>query len=346
MIAVAEQLSSHVGKKAACEALQVPRATFYRYQAGTRMPVEQNTQTTSPPLALDPEQRQTVVDILHSERFCDDTPYQIYATLLDEGSYHCSIRTMYRFLNAEHGGVKERRKHVQRPAYEKPELLATAPNQVWSWDITKLKGPVKWTYYYLYVILDIFSRYVTGWMVASCEQSALAKRLIQESCNKQNITKGQLTVHADRGSSMKSKVVAHLLCDLGITKTHSRPHVSDDNPYSEAQFKTLKYCPQFPDRFGSIQDARSFCQSFFRWYNKEHYHSGIALLTPEQVHYGLDKEVYQYRSRVLANAFEKYPNRFKGKMPVPQRPPVAAWINKPSTDEIESNLLADVSHFH
>ena len=346
MIAVAEQLSSHVGKKAACEALQVPRATFYRYQAGTRMPVEQNTQTTSPPLALDPEQRQTVIDILHSERFCDDTPYQIYATLLDEGSYHCSIRTMYRFLNAEHGCVKERRKHVQRPAYEKPELLATAPNQVWSWDITKLKGPAKWTYYYLYVILDIFSRYVTGWMVASCEQAALAKRLIQESCSKQNITKGQLTVHADRGSSMKSKVVAHLLSDLGITKTHSRPHVSDDNPYSEAQFKTLKYCPQFLDRFGSIQDARCFCQSFFCWYNKEHHHSGIALMTPEQVHYGLDKEIYQYRSKVLADAFEKYPNRFKGKMPLPQRPPVAAWINKPSTDELESNLLEDVSHFH
>jgi putative transposase len=345
MIAVAEQLSSHVGKKAACDALKVPRATFYRHQANRR-PVEQNSQPAPPPLALEPERRQTVVDILHSERFCDDTPYQIYATLLDEGSYHCSIRTMYRFLNAEHGCVKERRKQVQRPAYEKPELLATAPNQVWSWDITKFKGPVKWTYYYLYVILDIFSRYVTGWMVASCEQSALAKRLIQESFSKQNIKKGQLTVHADRGSSMKSKVVAQLLSDLGITKTHSRPHVSDDNPYSEAQFKTLKYCPQFPDRFGSIQDARSFCQSFFRWYNKEHHHSGIALMTPEQVHYGLDKEIYHYRSEVLANAFEKYPDRFKGKMPAPQRPPVAAWINKPSTDEIESNLLTAVSHFH
>jgi transposase InsO family protein len=299
-----------------------------------------------PSLALNPEERQTVIDILHSERFCDDTPYQIYAALLDEGRYYCSIRTMYRVLASEHGCVKERRRHVQRPNYVKPELLATAPNQVWSWDITKLKGPVKWTYFYLYVILDIFSRYVVGWMVAHREQDALAKRLIEESCAKQNIKPGQLTVHADRGASMKSKVVAHLLADLGVTKTHSRPHVSNDNPYSEAQFKTLKYCPQFPGRFGSIQDARVFCQRFFSWYNKEHRHSGIALMTPEQVHYNMAKQVHQNRASVLAAAFEKNPNRFKGKVPVPKLPPVAAWINKPSTDELESNLLTSVSHFH
>jgi len=346
MISLTEQLSPHVGKKAACNALRVPRATYYRYHTDRGQSVDEDAQRPLPPLALNPEQRQTVLDILHSDRFCDDTPYEIFATLLDEGHYHCSIRTMYRILEAEHGHVTERRKHVQRPNYVKPELLATAPNQVWSWDITKLKGPVKWTYYYLYVILDIFSRYVVGWMVATCEQSALAKRLIQETCTKQNIVKGQLTVHADRGSSMKSKVVAHLLSDLGITKTHSRPHVSDDNPYSEAQFKTLKYCPKFPDRFGSIQDARVFCQQFIGWYNKEHHHSGIALMTPEQVHYGLDKQIYQQRTKVLADAFGKHPNRFKGKMPVPKSPPVAAWINKPPTDEKESNLLASVSHFH
>jgi putative transposase len=253
---------------------------------------------------------------------------------------------MYRILEAEHGCVKERRKHVQRPKYVKPELLATKPNQVWSWDITKLKGPVKWTYFYLYVILDIFSRYVVGWMIAHCEQAALAKRLIKDSCAKQEIEHGQLTVHADRGSSMKSKVVAHLLSDLGITKTHSRPHVSNDNPYSEAQFKTLKYCPQFPQRFGSIQDARSFCQAFFNWYNKEHRHSGIALMTPEQVHYGMDKQIHQQRSQVLADAFQKNPSRFKGKVPVPKSLPMAAWINKPATDELESNLITSVSHFH
>jgi len=346
MIALADHLSPHVGKKAACEAFSLPRATFYRYQSRENRFDDPVQERPVPPLALETAERQTVLDILHSERFLDDTPYQIYATLLDEGHYHCSIRTMYRILASEHGCVKERRKHVQRPHYVKPELLATEPNEVWSWDITKLKGPAKWTYYYLYVILDIFSRYVVGWMIAHREQAALAKRLIQDSCDKQHIEPNQLTVHADRGSSMKSKVVAHLLSDMGVTKTHSRPHVSNDNPYSEAQFKTLKYCPQFPERFGSIQDARSFCQSFFNWYNKEHRHSGIALMTPEQVHYGMDNAIYQQRTTVLKNAFQRNPNRFKGKLPVPESLPSAAWINKPATDQLESNLLSCVSHFH
>jgi putative transposase len=279
-------------------------------------------------------ERQVVIDILHSDRFQDKAPYEVYATLLDEGQYHCSIRTMYRILTAEHGCVKERRKHVQRSHYNKPELLATGPNQVWSWDITKLKGPVKWTYFYLYVILDIFSRYVVGWMVAHREQDALAKRLIEQSSIKQNIEPGQLTVHADRGSSMKSKAVANLLADLGITKTHSRPHVSDDNPYSESQFKTLKYCPDFPDRFGSIQDARAFCQPFFNWYNKDHRHSGIALMTPQQVHYGMAEKVFIFRSQVLSKAFQRNPIRFKGKMPKPYELPDAVWINRPSIDQI------------
>jgi putative transposase len=236
---------------------------------------------------------------------------------------------MYRILTDEHGDVKERRKGHQRTHYHKPELLATKPNEVWSCDITKLKGPFTWTYFYLYVVLDIFSRYIVGWMVAHREQDALAKRLIEETCQKQNIQQGQLIIHADRGSSMKSKAVAHFLSDLGITKTHSRPHVSNDNPYSESQFKTLKYCPAFPDRFGSIQDSRSFCQGFFTWYNKEHYHSGITLMTPESVHYGLAATISTARSTVLAEAYEKHPNRFKGKMPKPPALPQAAWINKP-----------------
>jgi putative transposase len=337
MIQLVNQLSPDVGKLAACEALQVPRATFYRYQDRKNRSEDTVTRRPTPPLALVPKERQAVVDILHSERFLDDTPYEIYATLLDEGHFHCSIRTMYRILESEHGYVKERRKHVQRPHYVKPELLATAQNQVWSWDITKLKGPAKWTYYYLYVIIDIFSRYVVGWMIAHREKDALAKRLIEDSSDKQAIEPDQLVVHADRGSSMRSKVVAHLLSDLGITKTHSRPYVSNDNPYSEAQFKTLKYCPEFPDRFGSIQDARSFCQSFFAWYNKEHHHSGIALMTPEQVHYGMVEQIYQNRATVLSAAFAENPNRFKGKMPVPQLLPKAVWINKPSTDELELN---------
>lgn len=330
----ASDLSWDVGRKPACEALGVPRATFYRHMERKHYPSTGNGIRTTPPLALTLVEKQTVVDVLHSERFQDKTPYEVYATLLDEGQYHCSIRTMYRILNSEHGHVKERRKGHQRTQYKKPELLATESNQVWSWDITKLKGPVKWTYFYLYVIMDIFSRYVVGWMVAHREQDALAKRLIEQSCIKQNIEPGQLTVHADRGSSMRSKVVAHLLADLGITKTHSRPHVSNDNPYSESQFKTLKYCPEFPDRFGSIQDARAFCQPFFNWYNKDHRHSGIALMTPEQVHYGLNKQVFDFRSKVLLKTFRRNPMRFKGKVPKPYDLPEAVWINRPSTDEI------------
>ncbi len=239
----------------------------------------------------------------------DKAPTEVYATLLDEGTYHCSVRTMYRILE-DAGEVRERRDQARHPHYKAPELLATAPNQVWSWDITKLLGPVKWSYFYLYVILDIFSRYVVGWMIAPHESSALAKRLIAETCEKQNVLPGQLTIHADRGSSMKSKPVALLLADLGITKSHSRPHVSDDNPYSESQFKTLKYRPGFPDRFGSIQDARSFCQDFFPWYNCEHRHSGIGLLTPEMVHYGKAELVTSQRRIVLSSALDAHPERF------------------------------------
>jgi len=330
----ASTLSHDVGKRPACEALNVPRATFYRHMTREFSLHKENGSRPLPPLTLSPEEKQTVVDTLHSDRFQDKAPYEVYATLLDEGQYHCSIRTMYRILNSENGCVKERRRGHQRTQYQKPELLATKPNEVWSWDITKLKGPVKWTYFYLYVILDIFSRYVVGWMVAHREQKALAKRLIEQSCLKQNIEPGQLTVHADRGSSMKSKVVAHLLADLGVSKSHSRPHVSNDNPYSESQFKTLKYRPEFPDRFGSIQDARAFCLPFFTWYNKEHRHSGIALMTPEQVHYGQSKRVFEFRSQVLSEAFKKNPIRFKGKMPRPYQLPEAVWINRPLTDQI------------
>jgi putative transposase len=282
-----------------------------------------------PPLALTTMEEQGVLDALHEPRFRDLAPPQVYATLLDEGVYHCSIRTIYRIL-AKHDEVRERRRQVVRPHYDKPELLATGPNQVWSWDITKLKGPAKWTYFHLYVILDIFSRYVVGWMVAHREQAALAKRLINDTCEKQQIQPDQLVLHADRGSSMKSKAVAHLLADLGVTKTHSRPHVSNDNPFSEAQFKTLKYCPEFPGTFGSIQDARLFCHDFFTWYNGEHKHSGIGLLTPEHVHYGMDKEVVQRRATVLEAAFGKQPKRFKGRIPQPQPVPQAVWINPPA----------------
>jgi len=333
-MSAATALSCEVGKKPACEALGMPRATFYRHAGSAGVQSHGEACRPSPTLALTPGERREVAAILSSERFQDKAPYEVYATLLDEGRYHCSIRTMYRILGDENGSVKERRRGHQRGHYSKPELLATGPNQVWSWDITKLKGPAKWTYFYLYVIMDIFSRYVVGWMVAHREQDALAKRLIEESCIKQNIQPGHLIIHADRGSSMKSKAVAHLLADLGITKSHSRPHVSNDNPYSESQFKTLKYSPEFPERFGAIQDARVFGQRFFPWYNQEHRHSGIALMTPEQVHYGKAQEITALRSQVLSAAFESRPLRFKGRVPKPFALPEAAWINRPPSDDI------------
>ena len=287
--------------------------------------------------------------MLHSEQFIDLAPHQIYAKLLDQGRYVCSVSTMYRVIKSEHGHVNDRRNQVQRGSYAKPELLATGPNQVWSWDITKLKAATKWTYFYLYVIIDIFSRYVVGWMVANSEQKALAKQLIEQTCIKHDIEPHQLTLHADRGSSMKSKAVAELLVDLGVIKTHSRPHVSDDNPFSEAQFKTLKYCPQFPERFGCIQDARAFCKDFFSWYNNEHQHTGIGLMTPCQVHYGLAEDIYQARAEVLKAAFERHPRRFKGAVPLPPHLPQEVWINKPKDENCQSlelNLIDPVSHFH
>jgi len=281
------------------------------------------------PRALSAVEQQAVRDVLHSERFQDAAPAAVYATLLDEGTYLASERTMYRLLAAE-GETRPRRDQLIHPSYAKPELLATAPNQLWSWDITKLLGPAKWTYFYLYVILDVYSRYAVGWMVAHREQAELAERLIAETIAKQEVPAGQLTLHADRGSSMTSKPVAFLLADLGVTKTHSRPHVSNDNPYSEAQFKTLKYRPGFPACFASMAEARSFCQDFFRWYNAEHRHSGIGLLPPEVVHSGQAQAAYDARSQVLAAAHAAHPERFVRQAPRPPQLPTAAWINPPT----------------
>jgi putative transposase len=265
---------------------------------------------------------------LHSPRFVDHAPREIYATLLDEGQYLCSSRTMYRLLAAA-DEVKERRNQLRHVA-PRPELLATGPNAVWSWDITKLLGPAKWTYYYLYVILDIFSRYAVGWMVAHAENARLAERLLAATCETHGIAPGQLTIHADRGTSMTSKTVALLLADLGVTRTHSRPHVSNDNPYSEAQFKTLKSRPEFPDRFGSLADARAFCQPFFTWYNTEHRHGGIGWLTPAMVHYGQIAAVGAARRQVLSAAYAAHPERFVQRPPVPPTVPDAVWINPPT----------------
>jgi putative transposase len=318
-------LGKSVGQAAACRALGVPRATLYR----RLLPSAPRLARPTPARALTAAERQTVLDHLHSQRFSDKAPAEVYATLLDENVYLCSIRTMHRIL-AQNGELKERRNQLRHPQYEKPELLATGPNQVWSWDITKLLGPAKWTYFHLYVILDIFSRYVVGWMVAPRETAELAKRLIADTCAKQCIVAGDLTIHADRGTSMTSKPVALMLADLGVTKTHSRPHVSDDNPYSESQFKTLKYRPEFPERFGSIEDARAFCQKFFAWYNHEHHHSGIALLTPETLHYGMAGEVIEQRQQVLDAAYARNPERFTHARPTHPPQPTEVWINPPT----------------
>ena len=324
---ITESLAKDVNLQQACAALAVPRASFYRWQ--DRAEDSHGERLCSvPPLALSGKEEAAVLEILHAARFVDQPPQEIYSTLLDEGTYLCSVRTMYRILE-KHEEVKERRNQLTHPHYQKPELLANVSNQLWSWDITKLKEPAKWTYFYLYVIIDVFSRYVVGWMVAHRELSSLAQKLIEQTCEKQHIQPGQLTIHADRGPSMKSKPVAFLMADMGITKSHSRPYVSNDNPYSESQFKTLKYRPDFPERFGAIVDARLFCQTFFRWYNSEHYHSGIGFQTPENVHYGRTEQIIKERQAVLNAAYEKHPKRFKGKPPTPATVPQAVWINKP-----------------
>jgi putative transposase len=326
-MAAVTELASEVGASAACQALCMPRASYYRDRRKTSFP-EETVSRPLPARALRPAEQESVLACLHQERFQDRSPAAVYATLLDEGEYLCSIRSMYRLLE-ERGESRERRDQLTHPPYKKPELLATASNQLWSWDITKLLGPAKWTYFYLYVILDVFSRYVTGWMVAMQESAELAKRLIEESCQKQCIQPGQLTLHADRGTSMSSKSVAFLLADLGVTKTHSRPHVSNDNPYSESQFRTLKYRPEFPDRFGCIQDSRAFCQGFFRWYNGEHRHSSLGLLTPAMVHYNQTDRVLKQRQQVLDAAYQLHPERFVRNAPRPPAVPTEAWINKP-----------------
>jgi len=269
-----------------------------------------------------------VLDLLRDPRFADLAPAEVYATLLDEGIYHCSIRTMYRILDA-HNEVRERRNQIRHPVYTKPELLAEAPNTVWSWDITKLKGPAKWTYFYLYVIIDIFSRRVVGWCVADAESAVMFKELFEDTMIKHNAPPGQLTLHADRGASMKAKATAQLLADLGVTKSHSRPHTSNDNPFSESHFKTLKYQPQFPKLFGCIEDAKAFCRRFFPWYNQEHHHVGLGLMTPDQVHYGQADDVHAARQRTLDRAFNANPERFVKKPPTPPDKPTAVWINPP-----------------
>lgn len=329
------QLAPEVGVAAACRALALPRSSLYRWQqpGPQRSPGTPTLGLTQPPTgshprALTQPEKQAVLLTLNSERFCDQPPTQVYATLIDEGVYLCSVRSMYRYLEKD-DLVRERRNQLRHPEHPKPELLATAPNQVWSWDITKLKGPIKWTSFHLYVVLDLFSRYVVGWMVATKECAHLAKRLIEEGCQKQNVGKNQLIVHSDRGPSMTSKSMALLLADLAVIRSLSRPRVSNDNPFSESQFKTLKYRPEFPDRFGSLEDARTFCRRLFDWYNTEHHHSSLGFLTPHAVHYRLADSITDRRQTVLSAAYAAHPERFVRGRPVPPTPARAVWINPP-----------------
>jgi putative transposase len=324
-------VDEHVGELTvmeACEAVDLARANYYRAKSAKEKPPTKRHSHRR----LSEAECERVLEVLVSDGYCDKSVRQVWAELIDAGIYYCSVRTMYRVL-VKKAAVRERRDQLWHPEYTRPELLATGPNQLWSWDITKLKGPRKWSYFYLYDIMDVYSRKVVGWLVADRESSTLAVELIRQSCKREGIKRDELTVHADRGSSMRSKPVAFLLADLGVTKTHSRPYTSTDNPYSEAQFKTLKYQPDFPERFGSIEDARVFLVRFFNWYNNEHCHSGIGLVTPAQRHDGTDRQVYRKRQAVLKAFFERHPERFVRGVPPPPELPGEVWINKPDQEQ-------------
>jgi putative transposase len=324
--ATVEELTPIIGTRPACRALGASPATVYRRRHPPQ-PRPSRPRST-PERALSEVERQQVLDLLHCERFVDLSPQETWATLLDEGSYLCSTRTMYRILAAHHGGVRDRRNQLTHPNYAKPELLATRPNELWSWDISKLKAATRGSWYFLYVVLDVFSRYIVGWTVRHRETGELAKALIEQAIGQQPITPSIL--HADRGAPMRCKHVSELLDDLGVTKTHSRPYTSSDNPYSEANFKTLKYRPAFPARFDSIEHAREHCRAFVGWYNHAHRHSGIGLMTPAAVHHGQAPALHTARGHVLDAAYQRHPERFVRKPPTPPKLPTAAWINKPA----------------
>lgn len=321
------ELAPQVGVTAACRALGIPRSTYYRHQRPAAQPCLARPRRRHP-RALTPDEQAAVRAQLNSERFVDRAPRAVYATLLDEGIRLCHWRTMYRVLRAD-TATRERRTIRRHPVYARPELLATAPRQVWSWDITKLRGPQPGIWYNLYIVIDIFSRMIVGWLLADREDASLAERLIADACTREGIGPQQLTVHADRGAPMTSKLVAELLLDLGVTRSHSRPSVSNDNPYSEAQFKTMKYGPSYPDRFASFADAQAWVTSFISWYNTEHRHSGLGLLPPVVVHQGQAATVSSARQQTLDAAYAEHPERFVRGRPVPPAVPDAVWLNPP-----------------
>ena len=310
-----------------CDGFNIDQASYFRWKK-KRLTSSETDAPKKHWRALSNEEEKKVMEVLTSERFVDMSPEAVCATLLDEGKYYCSARTMYRILE-KNKAVKERRNQRKHPEYTKPELLATGPNQLWSWDITKLRTDSKWTYHYLYVIIDVYSRYVVGWMVAPKENALLAEQFIAETCYKEGIVRDQLTIHADRGSAMKSKTVSQLMADLGVTKTHSRPHVSNDNPFSESQFKTLKYHSTYPKKFGSLEDAKLFLRSWFDWYNNEHRHSGIEMLCPADVHRGRADDILSKRQEILDGVYQRLPERFPKGPPLVKKLSKAVWINPP-----------------
>ena len=327
-----EQLVDVVGVKPACELTGVSRATHYR-RANPPPVIGPSKPRPTPPNALTGEERSRILTELHRPEHADLAVAQVWARLLDEDVYLASESTMYRLLR-EHGESGERRRQATHPPKTKPQLRATGPNQVWSWDITKLRGPTRGVYYDLYVIIDIFSRHVVAWTVAGAEDGELAKTLIEAALIEHGVARDQLSLHADRGSAMTSKPVVQLLIDLGVARTHSRPKVSNDNPYSESNFKTLKYCPAFPERFGSIQDAREFCTAFFDYYNHEHRHSALGLHTPASVHSGDAIHIRQQRQQTLDRAYAANPVRFANRRPTAPKLPTAAWINRPTPEAL------------
>lgn len=330
MFPAVQELASEIPLSQVCQKLGVNRSHYYRWLKPPAPKKEPQPRVVAHPRRLKEEEKAEVLALLHSPDFQDRTPYELYGTLLDEQKkYLCSVRTMYRLLQ-QAGENQPRGRARSSGGYQKPEVLATAPNQLWSWDITKLKGAQKLTYYYLYVMLDVFSRYVVGWHIAPCESAAVAGEFIASCCLQQNIQPGQLTIHADRGSAMTSKGVAQLLADLGVEKSHSRPYTSNDNPFSEAQFKTLKYQPHYPARFASLLAARAWARTFFPWYNDEHRHTSLALMTPAVVQAGLGKQLTQQRQLVLSAAYEAHPERFVRGHPRPQALPTQVWINPPT----------------
>lgn len=336
MVAAIQELSREMSVSDACNAMDFPRSTYYRLTTFTSSPSKKSSaeggSTQGSSRGLGSVEREQIRQVLNSERFVDCTPYVIYATLLDEGTYLCSISTMYRILR-ENDEVRERRNQRKLPVYKKPELLATKPNMLWSWDISWLRGPVAGKYYFLYVIIDVFSRYIVAWTIAEVESADLAQKLIAFACQNQDIERGKLTLHSDRGPAMLSIPVAHLLEQMGVAKSHSRPYTSNDNPYSEAQFKTMKYRFDYPQRFDSIDHALTWARHFVQWYNFEHLHSGIGLIPPAALHFGHAQQIFEHRQLALDAAYLAHPERFINGKPQPPVIPTEVWINKPSDNQ-------------